>query len=110
MGRSRLPELLLLLCVVAVAMGLFFQYDAARKAGVPTTNMLVYTGESAGQSFLKNHAPAADLILCDPSADISVRMLGGSDATCWLVIDGQGKLAWRGSADPARISELLGAL
>ncbi|MGE0495161.1 MAG: TlpA family protein disulfide reductase [Vulcanimicrobiota bacterium] len=179
MGRSRLPELMLLLCVVAVAMGFFLKqdeagppvpavsprlstapveigqpvpaftlkhpdgssftfeqgpllvvltatpcgeclqridqadlrlYQAAREAGLPSANLLVYAGESVGQSFLDEHSPAADMVLCDPSADISVQMLGGSDATCWLLIDRQGKLAWRGPADGNRIGELLAAL
>lgn len=178
MGRSRLPELMVLVCVVAVAMAFFLKqeeqpptpganqrlttatialgqvvpaftlqhpdgssftfergpllvvltatpcaeclerveqadlklYQAASEAGLPSANLLVYAGESAGKSFLNDHAPAADLVLCDPSADISVQMLGGSDATCWLLIDRQGKLAWRGPADPNRIGELLGAL
>lgn len=82
-------------------------YNKAHALGIPVWNMLVYQGVEGAQAFVDQHQPSADLVLCDPQSSVSVTTLGGSDATCWLLIDKSGKLAWRGPAEPEALTRAL---
>lgn len=82
-------------------------YTKAHDLDIPVWNLLVYQGVNGAQEFVDRHQPSADVILCDPQASVSVTTLGGSDATCWLLIDKSGKLAWRGPADPEALTRAL---
>lgn len=82
----------------------------ATRKGLKVLNLLVYQGLEGSSDFVKQHRPSADRVLCDPSADFSVRTLGGSDATCWILVDSKGRLAWRGPADPAALEVALANL
>jgi peroxiredoxin len=85
-------------------------YNKAKERGIPVWNLLVYQGVEGARAFQEQHQPSADLVLCDQKAEVSVATLGGSDATCWLLIDKQGKLAWRGPANSEGLSRALQAL
>jgi hypothetical protein len=85
-------------------------YLLAQTMKVPVWNILVYSGVEGADEFVDKHKPSTDLVLCDPASDVSVRTLGGSDATCWLLIDGQGKLAWRGPAEMDGLEDALKGL
>ena len=82
-------------------------FEMAAKSGVPVWNMLVYHPDNQAASFVTGYKPVADQVLADPSSQISVRMLGGSDATCWLLLDKEGRLAYRG---PVNLDNLQGEL
>ena len=85
-------------------------YRAAQNAGVPAWNMLVYHPQERALDFERSHRPQADHVLADPSAATSVRMLGGSDSTCWMLLDEDGKLAYRGGVDIEALNKALRAL
>ena len=82
-------------------------YNKAKALDISVWNMLVYQGADGAAGFVDQHLPSADLVLCDPKAEVSVSTLGGSDATCWLLIDREGKLAWRGPAEPEALAKAL---
>lgn len=82
-------------------------YNKAKALDISVWNMLVYQGADNATGFVDQHLPSADLVLCDPKAEVSVSTLGGSDATCWLLIDKEGKLAWRGPAEPEALAKAL---
>lgn len=71
----------------------------ANSQKVEVWNLLVFQRPEGVAGFVEQRNPSADKVLADPSSEISVRMLGGSDQTCWLLIDGEGKLAYRGPVD-----------
>ena len=74
-------------------------YQLAKSKKVPVWNMLVFQDVNGASEFVEQRKPSQDLVLCDPTSDVSVKTLGGSDDTCWLLIDRQGRLAWRGPAE-----------
>lgn len=82
-------------------------FEMAKKSQLQVWNMLVYHPNSAAADFVNRHHPSADQVLADPQSEISVKTLGGSDSTCWLLIDGKGRLAYRGPADPAKLEIAL---
>lgn len=85
-------------------------YEMARKSNVPVWNMLVYHPQNRAASFVEARNPVADQVLADPTALISVRTLGGSDSTCWMLIDKEGKLAYRGPVDLKKLEQALGRI
>lgn len=82
-------------------------YEMAQQANVPVWNLLVFHPNDRAAEFKDQHKPHADQVLADPTSDISVRMLGGSDATCWIMLDKEGKLAYRAGAQPAALEQAL---
>lgn len=85
-------------------------YEMAKKSEVTVWNMLVYHPDAGTAEFVRQFQPSADSIMADPKSDISVKMLGGSDSTCWLLLDDEGKLAYRGPVDLERLQDALGRL
>ena len=85
-------------------------YEMAAKSGVPVWNMLVYHPDNQAASFVERHNPVADEVVADPTSQTSVRMLGGSDATCWLLLDKEGRLAYRGPVSLDNLERELRAL
>lgn len=85
-------------------------YEMAAKSGVPVWNMLVYHPDNQAASFVQSHNPVADEVVADPTSQTSVRMLGGSDATCWLLLDKEGRLAYRGPVSLDNLERELRAL
>lgn len=79
---------------------------AAHARGLRVWNILVYSGWDAGRGFRDQFHPAEDLILCDPSGSVAVNQLGGSDASCWIMIDGQGAIRWQGPGRRENIEHL----
>jgi hypothetical protein len=79
----------------------------AQRRHVPAWNILVYANQDVGHDFVDRFHPAADRILLDPTADVAVGQLGGSDATCWLAIDGQGRVQWQGPGTVPNIPKAL---
>lgn len=82
-------------------------YEMAQQANVPVWNLLVFHPNDRAAEFKEQHEPHAERVLADPTSDISVRMLGGSDATCWILLDREGKLAYRASTDPSALEKAL---
>ena len=82
-------------------------YTLAKQAGAEVWNFLVYQAATGVPDFIVRHGPSADQIVADPDSKISVTTLGGSDSQCWILIDGQGLLAWRG---PAKLDGFKAAL
>lgn len=74
-----------------------------RELGIPVCNILVYSDKDAGQAFVEQYHPGADLILVDPDASVSVRQWGGSDETCWFLLGEGGRLLYAG---PARAEDV----
>jgi hypothetical protein len=74
-----------------------------RELGVPHYNVLVYADQRSGNEFYTRHAPSADKILIDPTADTSVRQWGGSDDNCWFVLGNNGELLYKGRNDDKAI-------
>jgi hypothetical protein len=84
--------------------------EIAERAGAGVWNLLVYQNPSGVDEFVERYDPTADVILADPTAGVSVKLLGGSDSTCWLLIDGEGRLAYRGPVDEAALQKAMAAL
>ena len=82
-------------------------YEMAKAEGLEVWNLLVYHPDSGREQFVAVRNPSADRVSSDPRGEFSVRTLGGSDATCWMLIDGQGKLVWRGPAKLKALEEAL---
>ena len=82
----------------------------AASLDVEVWNLLVFQRPEGVSGFVQQRNPAADRVLADPSSEVSVRMLGGSDQTCWLLIDGDGKLAYRGPVDLNALEKALSEL
>lgn len=78
-------------------------YEMAQKAQFKVWNQLVYLSPERSEDFAKKYQPSADEVMADPQAKISVKTLGGSDSTCWLLIDAEGHLAYRGPADLSKL-------
>lgn len=74
-------------------------YELAKSSGLEVWNLLVYHPAAGATEFVKRNHPTADHVLADPGAEVSVRTLGGSDATCWILIDREGRLAYRGPSE-----------
>ena len=72
--------------------------------------MLVYHSQSRAAEFVERNQPTADAVLVDPQSNISVKTLGGSDSTCWLIIDAEGRLGYRGPAELDKLETALQAL
>ena len=85
-------------------------YKLASKRGVRVWNLLVFHGPGGVTHFMEQYQPAADQVLADASSEVSVRMLGGSDQTCWLLIDSEGRLAYRGPVDLDALEKALSEL
>ena len=77
---------------------------------VEVWNLLVFQRPEGVSSFVEQRNPPADKVLADPGSEVSVRMLGGSDQTCWLLIDSEGKLAYRGPVDLDALEKALSEL
>ena len=85
-------------------------YEMAKKSEFDVWNVLVYHPAAGAADFVKKRQPTADAVLADPQAVISVKTLGGSDSTCWLLIDEKGRLVYRGPADLPKLETALQAL
>lgn len=85
-------------------------YNLAQARDLQVWNLLVFQNPGGVSSFVDQKSPSADEVLADPSSEISVRTLGGSDQTCWLLIDGEGRLAYRGPVDLTALGKALDSL
>ena len=85
-------------------------YEMAKESGVAVWNLLVFHPTEGAAGFAEQHRPSADRVMADPSSVVSVKTLGGSDATCWLLIDAEGRLAYRGPVDTAALKSALADL
>ena len=85
-------------------------HSLAAGRNVEVWNLLVFQRPEGVSSFVQQRNPKADKVLADPGSEVSVRMLGGSDQTCWLLIDGEGKLAYRGPVDLDALEKALSEL
>lgn len=85
-------------------------FELAQQAGVPVWNLLVYHPNERAPDFVSQYQPRADRVLADPTAQASVSLLGGSDSTCWLLLDKEGKLVYRAGVDPEALAKVLKTL
>lgn len=74
-------------------------YELAHARGVPVWNILVFADAQSGQAFIDKFKPQADEFLYENPPIVSVNTYGGSDNTCWMVIDKSGSLVYKGAAD-----------
>ena len=82
-------------------------YTMAKKYGVPVWNIFVYANATAGAQFQAELQPAADEFVYDVDGKVSVTTYGGSDSSCWLLIDKTGNLIYRSGPDLAALEEKL---
>lgn len=80
-------------------------YEMARGQGLEVWNLLVYHPDSGLEAFVADRSPSADRVSADPRGEFSVRTMGGSDATCWMLIDKRGRLVWRGPAEAEMLEQ-----
>jgi AhpC/TSA family protein len=85
-------------------------YELAKSSGLEVWNLLVYQSADGATRFVETHQPSADQILADSSSNVSVKTLGGSDSTCWILIDGKGRLAYRGPVDHDALQKAMSDL
>jgi hypothetical protein len=85
-------------------------HEIAKESGLEVWNLLVFQSAERAPGFVESYQPSADRILADPSSGVSVKLLGGSDSTCWMLIDEQGRLAYRGPVDQEALQKALSAL
>lgn len=81
--------------------------DLAKKNGLTVWNLLVYADNTAGAAFVADYAPSADAIFSDPGGSIGVNLLGGSDATCYLLLDENHNKVWQGGASPQELAQAI---
>ncbi len=87
--------------------------EAARLAaerGVPVWNIIVYAQRTAAAAWVAEQSPAAELVLSDPDARVSVQQLGGNDLQCYILLDGQHRKAWQGPADVGQLESALDSI
>ncbi len=82
----------------------------AAERGVPVWNIIVYAERAAAAAWVAEQDPAADLVLCDPDARVSVQQLGGSDLQCYILLDGQHRKTWQGPADVGQLENALDSI
>jgi len=82
-------------------------YEMAKKSGYEVWNLLVYHPQDRTSEFLNRYTPAADVIMADPTSRVSVKMLGGSDTHCWMLIDEAGRLVYRGGTGLSALQKAL---
>ena len=86
-------------------------YEMARKAHVPYYNALVYVEDvAAGERFVKEHRPAADLVLYDPGGKVFVGQYLGSDNNCLMVIGRNGEFLYRGPENKEAMQKAIASL
>lgn len=85
-------------------------YQVAQQAGVKVWNLLVYADQTQGSNWTTVYSPSADMVLVDPGGKVSVNQLGGSDATCYILLDAEHKKVWQGQADPVELEQRLAGL
>jgi hypothetical protein len=85
-------------------------FEMASKAGVDVWNMLVFHPHERAGSFVTQYSPSANQVMADPDSGVSVKMLGGSDSTCWLLIDGEGRLVYRAGVNLEALDSALAKL
>ncbi len=79
----------------------------AKQRGLTTWNLLVYADQPSGANFVSQFAPSADAVLVDEGGQIGVNLLGGSDATCYILLDQDHRKVWQGPADPKALEEAV---
>lgn len=75
--------------------------------GVPVWNIFVYADANSAKAFQAELNPQADEFLFDRDGSVSVRTYGGSDASCWILIDEYGKIVYRGPSEVAKLQQAL---
>lgn len=82
----------------------------AKQRGLATWNLLVYADQPSGANFVSQFEPSADAVLVDEGGKIGVNLLGGSDATCYILLDQDHRKVWQGPADPKALFEAISAM
>lgn len=85
-------------------------YEAAHRSKVPVWNIFVYSQAQGAQSFKDQLKPFADEFLYDADGHVSVNTYGGSDSSCWILIDKEGMIAYRGGSDLGALQKKLATL
>ncbi len=81
--------------------------EKAHQHGMAVWNILVFASRDSGRQFMRDTGPVADRFLVDPDGAVSVQKYRGSDASCWIVIDRRGRVAWQGGNDPVGLDKAL---
>lgn len=82
-------------------------YELAKRYGVPVWSLLVYSDEAGARRFVEETSQPAERHLLDSDARIAVATYGGSDASCWVLLNGQGEIVYQGGSDPAALGAQL---
>jgi hypothetical protein len=74
---------------------------------IPIWNHLLYAEKAVAADFVLTAAPSADAFVFDRDGRVSVNQYQGSDAQCWILINSQGKIVRRGTANLKELEEAL---
>ena len=85
-------------------------YELAHKRRVPIWNVFVYAQGDGARAFKERFQPQADEYLYDTDGAVSVKTYGGSDSTCWILIDGQGNIIYRSGPNLDDLEKKLATL
>lgn len=72
-------------------------HQIAKDHGIPVWSLLVYTDEATARRFVEETSQPADRHLLDADAKVAVSTYGGSDASCWVLLNRKGEIVYRGN-------------